>query len=298
MHQHSFDGAQYYTVDDVDNERRSPVNAPSSSSPELVALKARQQQAWAAGDYQRVAATFVLESELLCEALDLAAGQRVLDVAGGSGNAALAAARRFADVTCTDYVPKLLERAAQRAEAEGLQVTIRVADAEQLPFPDATFDVVLSAFGVMFTPNQEQAAREILRVCRPGGKIGLANWTPEGFAGAFFGATARHLPSPSGVRSPLHWGTEAGLRELFSNGIQGLTVARREHVYRFRSPEHFIDFWRANYGPTQKVFEGLEPNQQEQLARELAEVVCRYSRSDDGAAIWPGEYLEVVAVRS
>ena len=274
------------------------MSNPTAPAPDLAAIKGRQQQAWAAGDYQRVAATFVLDCELLCEAVNLTAGQRVLDVAGGSGNAALAAARRFGEVTCTDYVPELLERARQRAEAEGLPLTTQEADAEQLPFPDASFDVVLSTFGAMFAPNQEQVARELLRVCRPGGTIGMANWTPDGFGGEFMAATARYVPPPPGISSPRRWGTEAGLRELFGDGIRQLTVTRREHIYRFHSPEHYVDFFRTHYGPIEKAFESLDTDRQEQLARDLAAVIQRYNRGCDGTAVWPGEYLEVVAVRA
>jgi SAM-dependent methyltransferase len=266
--------------------------------PDLAVIKGRQQLAWESGDYHRVAASFVLDCELLFEALDPAAGQRVLDVAGGSGNAALAAARRFADVTCTDYVPELLERAQMRADADGLSVTILEADAENLPFADASFDVVVSTFGAMFAPNQARVARELLRVCRPGGKIGMANWSPDGFAGEFLRATAQHVPPPPGISSPLRWGTEEGLRELFRDGIRELRITRREHTYRFHSPEHYVDFFRTNYGPTVKAFEALDAGQQEQLACDLADVVRRYNRAGDATAIWPGAYLEVVAVRA
>lgn len=269
-----------------------------TSSPDLVAIKGRQQQTWASGDYNQIGSTLVLTSELLCEAVDLHAGQTVLDVAGGTGNASLAAARRFGNVTCTDYVPALLERARQRAEAEGVAMTIQEADAENLPFADASFDVVLSTFGAMFAPNQEQVARELLRVCRPDGKIGMVNWTPEGFVGELFRVTAQYAPPPPGLKPVFRWGTEAGLRELFGSGIRDLAITQRQHIYRFQSPEHFVDFFRTYYGPTQKAFDALDARGQEQLANDLMDVVRRYNHAGDETAIWPGEYLEVVAVRA
>ncbi|MFC7551108.1 class I SAM-dependent methyltransferase [Pseudoroseomonas wenyumeiae] len=186
------------------------VSTPSSP-PDFTALKQRQQANWASGDYAVIGVTLQIVGEQLCEAVDLRSGERVLDVAGGNGNASLAAARRFAEVTCTDYVPALLERARLRAEADHLPMQVQTADAEALPFPDASFDVVLSTFGVMFTPDQEKAAAEMARVCRPGGRIGLANWTPGSFVGRLFQLLGRFLPPPAGVRSPALWGTEERL---------------------------------------------------------------------------------------
>ena len=270
----------------------------SSPTPDLVAIKGRQQQTWGAGDYTQIGSTLVLMSELLCETVDLHAGQTVLDVAGGTGNAALAAARRFGEVTCTDYVPALLERARQRAEAEGLPIAIQEADAENLPFSDASFDVVLSAIGAMFAPNQEQVARELLRVCRPGGKIGMTNWTPEGFVGELFRTTGRHVPPPPGLKPVFRWGTEAGLRELFGDGVRDLTLMPRQHIFRFRSPEHFVDHFRTYYGPTQKAFDALDAAGQEQLTNDLLDLVRRWNRAGDETAIWPSDSLEVVAVRA
>jgi ubiquinone/menaquinone biosynthesis C-methylase UbiE len=274
------------------------MTGTSSPVPDLATIKGRQQQVWASGDYHRIGCSFVLDSELLCEAVNLEAGQRVLDVAGGSGNAALAAARRFGDVICTDYVPELLELARVRAEAEELRVKIQEADAENLPFPDGSFDVVLSTFGAMFAPNQERVARELLRVCRSGGKIGMTNWSPDGFAGEFFRTTAQHVPPPPGLKSPLRWGTEDGLRELFGDGIRELTVTRRQHIYRFQSPEHYVDYFRTYYGPTERAFDTLDSSGQEQLTTALADVIRRYTRQGEATAIWPGEYVEVVAVRA
>lgn len=274
------------------------VSIATTGTPDYSAIKGRQRQTWAAGDYNQIAAIILLTSELLVDGIDLAAGEQVLDVAGGTGNASLAAARRFGAVTCTDYVPELLERAQLRAEVEGLVVTFQVADAENLPFADASFDVVLSTFGAMFAPNQERVAQELLRVCRPGGRIGMTNWTPDGFLGEMFRATGRHVPPPPGLRPVFCWGTEDGLRELFGDGISDLRITPRQHTFRFPTPEHFVDYFRAYYGPTQKAFDALDAAGQIQLAHDLAEVVRRYARPDVDTAIWGGDYLEVIAVRA
>jgi len=265
--------------------------------PDLAAIKQRQQQTWASGDFAMVAAHVTLVGELLCEAVDLRPGEKVLDVATGSGNTAMAAARRFCDVTGIDYVPSLLERARERAAAERLQIGFRDGDAESLPFPDESFDVVLSTFGAMFAPNQEQAASELLRVCRPGGKIGLASWTPDGFIGEIFLATGRHMPPPPGLKPPFRWGTEQGLRELFGERVGSLECERREFVFRYRSPQHWLEFFRTYYGPTLKAFEALDPAGQEALARDLTEVLKRFDQSGGEMLKVPGEYLEVVATR-
>ncbi len=268
-----------------------------SQLPDLDGIKRRQQQTWASGDYAAIGAILCITSELLCEAVDLRAGQKVLDVATGSGNTALAAARRFCDVTGVDYVPALLDRARLRADAEGLSLTLQQGDAENLPFPDGSFDVVLSTFGVMFAPNQEQAARELLRVCRPGGKIGLASWTPDGFLGEFFRIMGGYVPPPVGVRPPVLWGSEERLRELLGEGITSLQVNRRSFTNRFRSFEHYLEYFRSNYGPTLKAFEALDAAGQAALARDIADLLRRYNRANDGTLAWPQEYLEVVAIR-
>ncbi|MBC8159852.1 MAG: class I SAM-dependent methyltransferase [Roseiflexaceae bacterium] len=265
---------------------------------DLVAVKRRQHAAWSSGDYAVIGTTLAITGELLCEAVDLRPGQQVLDVAAGNGNATLAAARRWGDVTSTDYVAALLERGRARAEAEGLAVTFQEADAEQLPFADRSFDVVLSVFGVMFTPNQEQAAQELLRVCRPGGTIGLANWTPESFIGQVFRTIGSYIPPAPGVKSPALWGTEQRLHELFGAGIAKLTVNRRTFVFRYRSAEHWMEVFRTYYGPVLKAFAALDADGQAGLARDLTELLERFNQGGSTTLAVPSEYLEVVATRS
>ncbi len=265
--------------------------------PDLAAIKARQQQTWATGDFAVVGSLITIVSEHLCEAVDLRAGWAVLDVATGSGNTALAAARRFCEVTGVDYVPALLERGRERAAAERLPVTFREGDAEALPFPDASFDAVLSTFGVMFAPDQEKAAAELLRVCRPGGKIGLANWTPDGWAGQMFRTVGQHVPPPPGLKPPPLWGTEERLRELFGDRISSLDVSRRTFVQRFRSPQHWLEVFRTYFGPVMRAFDAVGPQGEEALARDLLALVERFNRSGDATAVFPSEYLEAVATR-
>src|SRR5881396_1462296 len=199
----------------------------ATPKPDLRAVKQRQQQTWASGDFAVVAARIVLVAEQLCDTADLHAGWRVLDVATGSGNAAIAAARLACTAVGVDYVPALLERGRERAAAEGLEVELVEGDAEALPFADASFDAVTSVFGSMFAPDHARTAAELLRVCRPGGTIALASWTPEGFIGELFRTVGAHVPPPAGVASPLLWGTEAHLRELLGAGIASLEVAER-----------------------------------------------------------------------
>jgi SAM-dependent methyltransferase len=257
-------------------------------------IKAKQQAAWGAGDYAVIGTTLQIVGESLCEALDLRAGTRVLDVAAGNGNATLAAARRWCDVTSTDYVMSLLDRAQARATAEGLAVRFQEADAENLPFETGSFEVVLSTFGVMFTPNQERAARELLRVCAPGGRIGLANWTPNSFVGEIFKVIGRHVPPPAGVRPPSLWGTEEFLRDLFGTRAARLHAPKRLFMFRYRSPQHFLDTFRSYYGPVHKAFLALEPAQQEALSAELLSLAQRFNTALDGSMKVPGEYLEAV----
>ncbi|HEX7126607.1 MAG TPA: class I SAM-dependent methyltransferase [Thermodesulfobacteriota bacterium] len=276
----------------------TPPHARPSVQPDLEALKARQRGAWSSGDYAVVGTTLQIVGEELCEALDLRAGQRVLDVAAGNGNVALAAARRFCDVVATDYVPALLDRARERAVAERLAIECREADAEALPFPDGAFDAVVSTFGVMFTPAQDRAAAELVRVCRPGGKIGLANWTPQGFVGQLFATIAAHVPPPAGARSPALWGTRARIAELFEARAASIASAHRTFVFRYRSPAHWLAVFRASYGPLLKTFAALDADAQTALGRDLLALVARFDRSGDGSMVVPAEYLEVVVTRS
>ena len=261
---------------------------------DFAAVKLKQQAAWSAGDYAVVGTTLQIVGETLCEALDLRAGERVLDVAAGNGNATLAAARRWCDVVSTDYVSALLSRGQARASAEGLAVQFQEADAENLPFSDGSFDVVLSTFGVMFTPNQERAASEMARVCKSGGKIGLANWTPSSFIGELFKLMGRYIPPPAGVKSPSLWGTEERLRELFGDRIATLETVRKNFVFRYRTPQHWLDTFRTYYGPVQKAFNAVGATREEALAADLIRLVQQFNREGDGAMVLPSEYLEIV----
>jgi ubiquinone/menaquinone biosynthesis C-methylase UbiE len=261
--------------------------------PDLAAVKARQQMAWGSGDYAIVGTTLQIVGEMLCEAVDLRSGQRVLDVAAGNGNATLAAARRFADVTSTDYVGALLERGKERAKAERLNVTFQEADAEDLPFADGSFDTVLSTFGVMFTPNQERAARELMRVTKPGGKIGLANWTPDGFIGQLFKTLGKYIPPAPGVKSPALWGTKAHIEAMFSMG-GGVFAKPRHFTFRYKSPEHMLEIFRGYYGPVLKAFAALDPESRQALEEDILALMARFNSVKDGTLVVPSEYLEVV----
>jgi ubiquinone/menaquinone biosynthesis C-methylase UbiE len=267
------------------------------ATPDLAAIKQRQQATWASGDYHMIGTQILIVSELLIEALDVHSTERVLDVATGSGNAALAAARRGCSVVGVDYVPALLDRARRRAEAEGLEAEFVEGDAEALPFEDGSFDVVSSVFGSMFAPNQEQTASELARVCRPGGRIGIVAHTPEGFIGNLFKTNAKHVPPPAGLRSPIQWGTEERLRELFGDAIADMRVEKRHYVFRDRSPEHFIEYWRNYYGPTLKAFEAVGESGRVAFEADLLDLIARFNTADDGTMIVPNEYLEAVIVR-
>jgi SAM-dependent methyltransferase len=271
------------------------TNAPPIVNLDVV--KGRQQIAWSSGDYAVVGNTLQIVGESLCEAVDLRSTQRVLDVAAGSGNATLAAARRFADVVSTDYVGALLEHGRDRARAERFPVTFQEADAEALPFPAASFDVVLSTFGVMFTPNQEQAAKELTRVCRSGGKIGLANWTPESFIGQLFKTIGKYVPPAAGVMSPGLWGTRTRLEELFGASAKEIRIAKRDFVFRYRSPMHWIEVFRTYYGPMNKTFGALDPDKQAAFTRDVLDLIEQGNRSQDRSLVLPSEYLEVVIER-
>ncbi len=266
-----------------------------AATPDYAAIKQRQQAVWSSGDYAVVGTTLQIVGENLCEALDLRAGSQVLDVAAGNGNASLAAARRFAQVTSTDYVGALLERGQERAKAERLPIAFREADAEALPFADASFDVALSTFGVMFAPNQERVATELLRVVRPGGRIGLANWTPEGFVGQLLKLVGQQVPPPPGLNPPTRWGQEAALRALFAG--HDVAITPREFMFRYLSARHWLDVFRACYGPVHRAFAALTPDKQEVLEQGILELLARFNRGN-GTLIVPGAYLEVIVDRS
>jgi ubiquinone/menaquinone biosynthesis C-methylase UbiE len=272
-------------------------NRSAPAQPDLKAIKSRQQGAWSSGDYAIVGTTLQIVGEELCEALDIRSGQKVLDVAAGNGNVSLAAARRWCDVVASDYVPALLERARERAAADGLDIEFREADAEALPFQDGSFDVVVSTFGVMFTPDQDRAAAEMIRVCRSGGKIGLANWTPEGFIGQLFKTIGKHVPPPPGARSPALWGTPARIDEMFSPHASSIKTEKRNFVFRYRSPAHWMEIFKTYYGPVLKTFAALEPAARTALDRDLVSLIERFNRADDGTMVVPGEYLELVITR-
>lgn len=266
----------------------APANAPPFGQ-----IKALQQVTWSSGDYSVIGTTLQIVGEALCEALDLRSNQRVLDVAAGNGNASLAAARRWCDVTASDYVPALLERARERALAERLPIKIEIVDAESLPFADGSFDVVMSTFGAMFTPQHEKPAQEMLRVCRSGGKIGLANWTPESFIGSLFKVIGKYLPPPAGLKSPALWGTQDHLVALF--GHKATVHAQKRHfTMRYRSDEHWIETFRTYYGPVLKAFEALDTAQQQSLHADIKELIAQHNQARDGTMVVASEYLEAV----
>jgi SAM-dependent methyltransferase len=264
---------------------------------DLEAIKTKQKAAWSSGDYALIGTTLQIVGEQLCETLDLRSGSKVLDVAAGNGNVSLAAARRFCDVTSTDYVPALLERCSARAAAEGLRIEFREADAERLPFADASFDVVVSTFGVMFAPDQERAAAEMLRVCKRGGKIGLANWTPEGFIGQMFKVVGKHVAPPAGLKPPPLWGSPSRLAELFDAEKATVGWSQRAFNFRYGSPAHWVEVFRTWYGPVLKAFGALNEAGQAALESDLLALVARFNRSADGSMVVPSEYLEIVVTR-
>jgi ubiquinone/menaquinone biosynthesis C-methylase UbiE len=275
----------------------SMVEVTCLPTPNLVDIKARQQAAWSSGNYARVGSTLQIVGEQLCETLDLRSGQSVLDVAAGNGNASLAAARRWCEVTSTDYVPALLENGKARATANGMIITFKKADAEALPFADAQFDAVVSTFGVMFTPDQIKAAAEMRRVCRSRGKIGLANWTPQGFVGQMFKILESYLPPPAGVKSPALWGTRERLKELFGTGAVSIKAEPRNFMFRYRSPRHFIEVFKTYYGPMLKAFAALDSAKQTSLTNDLLNLIEPLNTADDGTMAVPSEYLEAVIVK-
>ena len=266
-------------------------------APDFEAIKTRQQNTWASGDFSVIGTTLQIVGESLCEAVDLRAGATVLDVAAGNGNAALAAARRFAEVTAVDFVPALLADGERRAAADRLSVHWRVGDAEALPFENASFDVVLSTFGVMFAPNQSKAASELVRVSKPGGRIGLANWTPNGFIGQLFKVIGAHVPPPAGLDSPARWGVPAHLAEWFHESATRVHVEPKMFMFRYRSPQHFVEVFRSWYGPVLKAFAALEHPKRHLLEADILALVGKFNQSGDHTAVIPGEYVEVTIDR-
>lgn len=264
------------------------------ASPDYEAIKTKQNAAWGSGDYAKVGVMLQLVGETLAEAMELPYGAPVLDVAAGNGNVTLAMARRGYDVTSSDYVGELLDMGRGRAEAEGFDINFKVADAENLPFDDGSFTGVVSTFGVMFTPNQEQSASELLRVCKSGGRIGLANWTPDGFIGQLFKTLGRLVPPPAGVQSPARWGTQEWLEENFGNEASNISITPKTFKLRFESPMAFIDLFRTYYGPVHKAFLALEPAGQEELTQDMLALIERFNIADDGSSIIAADYLEVL----
>ena len=276
---------------------QTPAAAAAPTQPDFEAIKARQQATWASGDYAVVGTTLQIVGETLAEAVDIRAGEQVIDVAAGNGNATLAAARRYARVTSTDYVAALLDRGAARARAEGVDVTFQVADAEALPYEDASFDVGLSIFGTMFTPQPARSASELLRVVRSGGRIGLASWTPASVIGQLFKLIGSYLPPPAGVKSPALWGTESFIDELFGSEAADIRCARKQFNFRYHSPAHFLQVFREYYGPTHKAFGALDTAKQVALAAEITALLERHNVGGARALVVPSEYLEVVITR-
>jgi ubiquinone/menaquinone biosynthesis C-methylase UbiE len=270
------------------------MTTTTPASPDFAAIKQRQQATWASGDYAVVGTTLQIVGEQLTEAADLRADESVLDVAAGNGNATLAAARRYARVTSTDYVGALLDKGRQRAEAEGLAVHFEVADVEALPFEAGSFDVVLSTFGVMFAPDHATSAREMLRVVKPGGRIALANWTPEGFIGQLFKTLGRHLPPPAGLRSPALWGSESHITALFGASASDLQVVRKKFNFRYRSAEHFLQVFKTFYGPTHKAFAALSDEAGAALALDIVALAREHDIGGGRGLVVPSEYAEIV----
>jgi ubiquinone/menaquinone biosynthesis C-methylase UbiE len=273
------------------------VSAPISTL-DYSAIKSKQNAAWASGDYAKIGTTLQIVGETLADAMDVDPGSSVLDVAAGNGNATLAFARRWCNVTSTDYVDKLLARSRARAEAEALDVTYKIADAEQLPFDDNAFDAVVSTFGVMFTPDQEKAASELLRVCRPGGMIGMANWTPDGFIGQVFKTLGKHIAPPAGVSSPALWGTRAWIEQQFRPQARTISIEDKVFVFRYRSAEHFMDVFRTYYGPIHKAFLALDSAGQAALAKDLGATIARFNTATDGSMRVPSDYAEIIVTKA
>jgi len=268
-----------------------------TTMPDYAAIKLKQNAAWSSGDYAKIGTTLQIVGESLAETMDLSPDSKVLDVAAGNGNATLAFARRWCDVTSTDYVEKLLAQGHARAQAEALDVTYQIADAEQLPFENDMFDAVVSTFGVMFAPNQLKAASEMLRVCRPGGKIGMANWKAEGFIGQLFKALGRHVAPPPGANSPAAWGSRAWIEGVFAAKSRSIEISDSAFVFRYRSAAHFVDFFRSYYGPVHKAFLALDPAGQTALAVDVQTTVERFNTANDGSMRVPSDYAEIVITK-
>lgn len=276
----------------------APARGRAVTGLDLAGITSRQRTVWDAGDYSAVGTRITLVSERLCEAADLQAGTRVLDIAGGSGTTALAAARCGCEVVSLDFVASLQERARARAAAEDLFVEFVAGDAQALPFGDASFDAVVSAVGAMFAPDQRAVAGEMLRVCRPGGPVALAAWTPDGFIGGLLRAVTAHVPPPAGLASPLLWGSEDHVKALLADGVDEIAFRTRTHVFRFPSAEAFTEFFRVKYGPTFMAFAALDQDGRRALAEDITALVRRHARTGpSGAVAIPAEYLEVVARR-
>ena len=263
----------------------------------LEEIKTRQQVMWSSGNYAKTAWITVPLADLLCEAVEVRPGSDVLDVASGTGHVALAAARRFAHVTSSDYVPSLLEVGRARAAAELLEITFTEADAENLPFKDGSFDFVLSAIGAMFAPNQEKVASELTRVCRTGGRVGMINWTLTGVLADLFKTIASHVPPPEGLKAPVLWGSEERVRELFDGKVSDLSFTYGALPQHFISPEHFVDFMLTNYGPTLKAFESLSQDRRELFRADIAAFAARHNRATDGSLTYDSDYVIVVATK-
>lgn len=291
-----------FSSNPLDVLARSANNVTSAITPDLApdysAIKTKQNATWASGDYTKIGTTLQITGEMLAEAVNPAPNSKVLDVAGGNGNATLAFARRWTEVTSTDYVQKLLDGGKARAAAEGYDVKFQVADAEDLPFDDGSFDIATSTFGVMFTPNQKQAASELMRVIRSGGKIGLANWTPDSFVGTLFKTLGCHVPPPAGVNSPALWGSEDWIKETFGDQAKSISINKRMFNARYRSPEHFIDFFRTFYGPVHKAFLSLDQNGQQTLEAEIMAIIEKLNVATDGSMLVPAEYAEIVIIKA
>jgi ubiquinone/menaquinone biosynthesis C-methylase UbiE len=268
------------------------------TAPDFSAIKQRQQATWASGDFAVVGTTLQIVGETLAEAADIRAGERVLDVAAGNGNATLAAARRFADVTSTDYVQHLLDKGQARAIAEGLEVAFRLADAEELPFADGSFDAVLSTYGVMFTPDHRRSSQEMLRVLRSGGRIGMANWTPEGFIGRLFKVIGAHIAPPAGVKSPALWGTESHIVELFGAHAADIRCERRHFKFRYASTAHWVQIFRDFYGPTHKAFAALDAKGRQALETDIVDLLNEMNTAGPDSVVVPAEYLEVIVTKA